>query len=127
MNNNDKFMNDLFDTIFPNGFKQEYTKTKEFVNNHRYFHKVYEESPVRIEIALPGFSKEDIEIEIIDNSFVISYKGEESVWKKNFSKKFKIGFKIDEQNIEAKMENGILAITVPEKEDDRKIRNIIIQ
>lgn len=83
----------------------------------------------QVELAIPGFSKEDFNIQVDKNILTISSEkktdmSEESnkVVRKEFSyKAFKRSFtldeKIDVEKIEAKYENGILDITLPKKEE----------
>ncbi len=80
-----------------------------------------------IEMALAGFSKEDLVVEIKENTITISFQGkpwtgedrpQRRIAKRSFSKKF-----IDYDNqlnlldAAAKFENGLLKITIPPQEE----------
>ncbi len=85
-----------------------------------------------IELALAGFSKDDIEIEVKDN--IMNIRGElkeennEFVYKGISSKKFSKSFTLAEftECESAKMENGILSITleknIPEDKKPQKVK-----
>lgn len=80
-----------------------------------------------LELAVPGRKKEDFQIEIDDNVLTISSesKTEESVEKDNYTRRefaytsFKRAFTlpetINENNIKANYENGILKFKMPKK------------
>lgn len=80
-----------------------------------------------IEAELPGFNKDDIEIELYDNQLVISAKQNEIIEeeKENYicrerrSGSFKRSFFVDnikQDQVDAKYENGILKIILPKKD-----------
>lgn len=85
-----------------------------------------------IELALAGFSKDDIEIEVKDN--IMNINGElksednEYVYKGISSRKFSKSFTLAEftECESAKMENGILSITleknIPEDKKPQKVK-----
>ena len=70
-----------------------------------------------IEVEVPGFTEQDISINV-DNNF-LTVKGErkrgESVIKLN--KTFNIDTRYRTDNIDAKLENGLLTLTLSKKED----------
>ncbi|MGK9476016.1 Hsp20/alpha crystallin family protein [Melioribacter sp. OK-6-Me] len=76
---------------------------------------------------LPGVSKENLKIKLEDEQLIIMGRinFDEAVNRKyvlketetgNFYRSFKIGDSIDESNIEARLENGILEIKLPKHE-----------
>ncbi len=85
------------------------------------------EKDFELELAVPGRKKEDFKIEINDNVLTISSesKTEENVEKDNYTRRefaytsFKRAFTlpetIDEDNIKANYDNGILKFTMPKK------------
>ncbi len=94
-----------------------------------------------IEIDLPGYKKEDIELEI-DNGYlsITANRNEEKEEKKGkyihqerfsgqCSRKFYIGENIKEDDIKAKFENGTLKLTLPKEKEIKKEnkRNISIE
>ena len=87
-----------------------------------------------IELALAGFSKNDIDIEVKDNVMTIhgELKSEDSdyVYKGISSKKFSKSFTLAEftECESAKMENGILSITLEKNiPEDKKPKQIKIK
>lgn len=87
-----------------------------------------------IELALPGFKKEDINIELNDSVISISSEVEKSddnsTFKSSFEKSYFLPDDVDIDNIEASMENGVLSITInkiKEVETTTKIKKIDIK
>jgi molecular chaperone IbpA len=94
--------------------------------------KKLDDNKWNIELALAGFSKDDIEIEVKDN--IMNINGElksednEYVYKGISSRKFSKSFTLAEftECESAKMENGILSITleknIPEDKKPQKVK-----
>ncbi len=92
-----------------------------------------------VKAELPGIKKEDLDIDLDKNHITINAKKEEKQEEENKSYKkseFKYGEfsrtvyfqeEVDTENTEAKMENGILEITIPKliKEKDSKKKLIV--
>ena len=89
------------------------------------------EKGYEVAVDLPGFKKDEIQIELKDGYLTVSAaKGldEEEDDKKtgryirreryagSMSRTFYVGDQLTEQDIQAKFENGILQLTVPKKE-----------
>ncbi len=87
------------------------------------------EKDFELELAVPGRKKEDFQIEINENVLTISTESkiEDNVEKENYTRRefayssFKRAFTlpetIDEDNIKANYENGILKFTLPKNEE----------
>lgn len=87
------------------------------------------EAAFEIELALPGFNKQDLKIELDKNRLTLSAepKKEEKENTKNyafrefnsssFSRQFVLPRSIDTDHIEAKYDNGILFVTLPKKKE----------
>lgn len=87
------------------------------------------ERDFELELAIPGFKKDDVNIEVDENVLTISseIKSENESKEENFTRKefsfssFKRAFSlpetIDEDRINAKHEDGILKLTLPKKEE----------
>ncbi|MEO9891198.1 Hsp20/alpha crystallin family protein [Aurantibacter sp.] len=98
------------------------------------------EKNFELELAVPGRKKEDFKIEIDSNILTVSSEVETSTEKvdENYSRKefsftsFKRAFtlpdSIDEENIKADYENGILMFSLPKKEEalPKPKRNILL-
>ena len=85
-------------------------------------------------MAIPGFTKDQIDIKVKDGFLTIENKEtttENTKYKfkefdyKSFKRSFKLGDTIDLRNIKAQMEQGILSITLNKKEE-QKARTINI-
>ena len=83
-----------------------------------------------IEMDLPGYEKENINLELKDGYLTVSAKVEKDnssdeneryVHKERFygecSRSFYVGDNIEEEDIDAEFKNGILKIDIPKKED----------
>ena len=84
----------------------------------------------RLQLAVPGLSKDDVKLSINDGIITISY--EESKSDKNYSftrsfkKEFTLPENIDENNINGKIENGVLEVIIPKTEKKVLERHIPI-
>ena len=84
------------------------------------------DSEFTIEILLPGFKKEDVSIKTIDDFLEIH--GSSSRWEKvDYNKRYTLPDEIDATKIEAKMEDGILVITLPKKVEKPEEKESLIQ
>lgn len=94
------------------------------------------EKEYKLELVVPGFTKEDIKIEVEDNLLVISAKVEDSTteekwFRKEFAKKsFVRSFNVPEdaliEGITAKVENGVLFMNIPKTIPEKKTKKIVI-
>ena len=85
-----------------------------------------------VEVDLPGFEKENINIELKDGYLVISAHSESEqednetkyIHKEKFygecSRSFYIGDDINKEDITAEFKNGILIVTVPKKDEKQE-------
>ena len=100
----------LFTTIFEDLYNEVYGTFSATSIPHKTFE---DETGYQLQLAVPGYSKKDIEVKLIDNVLYLKYdkpEKEESPWKFSFYKKFNIKNGLDIKNIEATMDNGILTI-----------------
>lgn len=96
-----------------------------------------EEKSYGIEMALPGVEKSDVTIEIEKDTLVISSeqvneKSEENdgysrreFGKYSFCRSFRIPENVNPDKISANFKNGILEVTLPKSEDEKKINKVI--
>ena len=75
----------------------------------------------KILLALPGFTKKDIDIQIEDRILTVSSEVEEDGFKSPFSKRFKLANTLDVDTASASMKDGVLTITFDKNEKSRKI------
>lgn len=98
---------------------------------------IEKENGYELQIDLPGVKKEDIKIEmnknLINISVSISKSSDEEnkkyIRKERFTgeikRSFNIGEDIDENNINASFENGILYLNLPKKEENDSNKKFI--
>jgi len=87
-----------------------------------------------MEAEFPGMRKEDVEIEILDNDIRISAKNEETTEEKgegfirrergslSFRRRFTLPADSDVDGIKARLENGVLQVEIPKKEESKDKR-----
>lgn len=75
-----------------------------------------------IHFAVPGYEKEDLKISLEKRDLIVSARFEkEESWKKNFAKKIQIPEDADFSKLEAKLDKGILSISIPFKEKQKPV------
>jgi HSP20 family protein len=90
-----------------------------------------------LKIDLPGIRKESIRLSVEPNRLTVAAETAPNesgapqflfseVGGKNFLRDFNLGFGIDRDNITARLQDGVLTVTLP-KTDDVKAREIHIQ
>lgn len=87
-----------------------------------------EENNFRFELEIPGFSKDDVIVNIEDELLNIKCKKENS--EKSFS--YDLGYIVENNNIElskttATVENGILSLEIPIIQDKKKPKQIEVK
>ena len=120
---NEIFRDDFFNVDFPKHESVPAVNVKENDANYE------------LEVAIPGYNKEDINIEVKDNTLTISSTHKETTedsekgkyTRKEFSfrsffRKFHLPKTVDKDAIKADYKNGILEVNIPkaEKVDDTK-------
>lgn len=126
------FFDDWFDDFMPMFSRKE---MKQFNSIMKTDIKETENNYV-LEVDLPGFDKKDIALELDNGYLSISAKREHKVEENNekkgnfirrersfgqFSRSFYVG-DIKEEDIDAKLENGILTIKLP-KEEKKEVKS----
>ena len=90
-----------------------------------------------LDIDMPGFDKKDIKAELKDGYMTISATTDKNTDEKDkdgkyirreryygsCSRSFYVGENVEESNIKARFENGILKLSVPKSEDMKAIEN----
>jgi len=123
----DDFMSDPFDSFFSNLPQPQATPTLMRTDIKE------DEAGYEIVIDLPGFQKENVTAELKDGILKINAKtsaeNEEKTGtflrRERFtgqcSRQFYVGEDVEEADIKAKFENGLLQITVPKKVEQPKL------
>ena len=121
---------DLFDNFFDDGFfppkEKNLMKTDIKELKDKYL----------VDVDLPGFEKENINLSLKNGYLDITAKSEQSknedeenyIRRERFfgecSRSFYVGDDITEEDIDAEFKNGILKITIPKKEETNKTNEI---
>jgi HSP20 family protein len=117
----DPFFSDMLDLFYetPSFIERSFKRTNIVTN----------EADYRVQIAVPGISKEDIKISINDSILNITYENEKEDANSYFTTSFKKSYTLpddsDDENINCKVENGILEIIIPRTK--KKINERIIE
>ena len=70
-------------------------------------------------IPFAGLSKDDVKINVADNRVKVEAKGKAADQEVDYNRNFAVPDKADITTLEAKMENGLLSITINKKEKDK--------
>lgn len=92
-----------------------------------------------VQMALPGFSKEDIQIRVDNGLLIVSHEAESEasddsrfirreIRSGRFSRQFRLSKWVNAEKIEARMSNGILELEIAKKEEavTKPVREISI-
>ena len=107
-----KFFN-AFDDVFDVFHKADF-----YGSNFR------EEEITNLELALPGFSKKDLNIEVEGRTLIISAdvsEENETRYYRTFKKSYLLPTNADTDNISAKMVNGLLTVDFGNKAESKSI------
>ena len=116
----DDFFNDRFYKHFNTSSSQTHSPAVNVIEDEKGY---------RIEVALPGVSRKDFKLEVEDDVLTISTEKKES--KKDqqsnflrrefnyqsFTRSFQLPETIDQENIQASHESGILTVNLPKREE----------
>ena len=70
-----------------------------------------------LQIAVPGLTKEDLKVKMIKGELSIASTNEDNIWLGSFDKRFTLPEEINTKKIKAKVENGVLTLNLPVKEE----------
>lgn len=111
-----KSMNDVFDSFCPQNtnLTDSVSKMFESFSGRNYIKRVNEDGAL-FYVAVPGYSKEDISVEIKEGSYLsIQFKEKENIPFPQSDFFFNIPTKnTDVEKTKVKVENGMMTITVP--------------
>jgi HSP20 family protein len=93
---------------------------------------VTNEENYRIQIAVPGLTKDDVKIRVDNSVIKISHEKQETddktfFFTSSFEKQYQLPDDIDDKKIEGKIENGVLEIIIPRSKEKINQRFIEIQ
>jgi len=119
----------LLDEIVKDDFFSVLNSGKDFSSHVPAVNISEDKDHYRIELSVPGFSKENFKVEAEDGKLVVSAetKSENKVETRKYSRKefhygafrksFQLSDDVQQEKIVANYENGILNITIPKKEE----------
>ena len=111
----DKFLNNVFDIYATPGFASDFTYIKDeyYVNT--------DDKQWNIEMPLPGISKDNLKVDVENNMLTIQATSTiKSKAVRNVKKSWYLDENIDISNITAKLDNGLLIITLPKNKPTKK-------
>jgi HSP20 family protein len=115
------YSNSLFNDLFSDSFFTQTTKSKtaNIEKNEKEF---------LLTTALPGFSKEEVQVSVENDTLkIIAKSNKKQYWnKQEYNQSYILENNIDTNNIVAKLENGLLTILLPIKEQ-AKLKTISIE
>ena len=82
------------------------------------------EDRIEVEMILPGYDRDELTISSDEENLLIetNQNFKESKWKSTFKRAFKISENLDSRKIKAKLENGIMTISIPKKEKPKRFK-----
>ena len=123
---NKVLVDELFNNLFKNDYHEDYVKNCESSPAANIFET---DKEFRIELLLPGFKKEDVQMIHKENLLTVKvdnvkednneeYKyAHREFGAYNFEKQYRLPKSVDAEKISAKFENGILNVVLPKKEE----------
>ncbi len=131
----------LFDHLLDGFFRDEpmhWMNREQKVSSNQSVNILEDDNGFTIELMAPGFRKEDLHIEVVENLLKLSAKRElekESEDRNYLRREFRLNSierefrlpenRIDEENISARFEDGILLVNLPKKEEVKKASRLI--
>jgi HSP20 family protein len=122
------FKDPFFNTI-DKVFDEVYYNTDKRLNSQRHSNLTENGSEYKIQLAVPGLSKDDIKISLKESTLTISYDKVESddktfTFTSSFRKTYNVPDDVDEKNINGSVENGVVEIVLP-KSKKKSIERLI--
>jgi len=129
-------MNDFFDDLDRDFFDEPMPVRR--VNGHSSLMRTditKKNGNYELAVELPGYKKDDVSLELENGYLNISAKHNESKEEKNdkgevirseryagnMARSFYVGDDVKEEDVKAKFEDGILKVTIPDKENAKEI------
>jgi len=111
----DKFLNNVFDIYAMPGMSSDFVYTKD-----EYYVSV-DEKQWTIEMPLPGISKDNLKIDVEDNMLTVqATPSVKSKATKSVKKSWYVDENVDVTSIVAKLDNGLLTVTLPKIKPTKK-------
>lgn len=106
----DPFFSDMIDV---------FNETPNFVDKSlKRSNVITNEDDYRVQISVPGLTKDDIKISVDNSVIKISHEKEETddnsfFFTHSFEKSYRLPDDVDDKKIEGKIENGVLEVIIP--------------
>jgi len=118
-------ISDIFDYVSDSlnpGYNDWVDAWRDFGSNKYGNSSLFKESDdgYTLYIPLSGLSKEDVTITTLDNVVKVEAKGDSAGQEVEVNKSFSLPEKADPETLEAKMEKGMLSITVQKRLKDKQ-------
>ena len=111
----DQFLNNVFDIYAMPSFSGDFKYSKDE------YYVTSDDKQYTLEMPMPGISKEDLKVDIEEGMLVVQAAAKiKSKAVKNVKKSWYIDDSIDTGNISAKLENGLLFVTLPKAKPNKK-------
>ena len=111
----DQFLNNVFDIYAMPSFSGDFKYSKDE------YYVTSDDKQYTLEMPMPGISKEDLKVDIEEGMLVVQATAKiKSKAVKNVKKSWYIDENIDTVNISAKLENGLLTVTLPRAKPNKK-------
>jgi HSP20 family protein len=122
----------LVDQLFNNFLRNDYHENHSGNCNFKPATNIFETGQdFKLEMLLPGFKKEDVQLNFHENVLTVKVELQEKEENQNqeykyehrefnvysFERKFKVPETVNPDNIAARFENGILELVLPKKEE----------
>ena len=115
-------MNENIDSLLKDPFWDDFENF--FTKPSKGWHCIKNEKDWTLEVAVPGMTKEDLKIKMAKGELLISSTAEDNKWLGSFDKSFTLPKDIDTKKIKARVENGVLSLVIPIKEDKENFIDI---
>ena len=115
-------LNDNIDNLLKDPFWDDFDNF--FTKSSKGWDCIKNEKDWVLAMAVPGLTKEDLKIKMIKGELSIASTNEDNKWLGSFNKLFTLPTDVDAKNIKAKVENGVLTLTLPIKEDTENFIDI---
>lgn len=105
----------LFKDPFFNTFDKVFDEAYLRANNKLNSNITTTEDGYRVQLSVPGLSKDDVKISLKESKLTISYEkvGDEFTFIDSFKKSYSVPEDVDEKNITGSVENGVIEIVLP--------------
>ena len=119
-----------FGNLFNRFFEGEFNPSNQYpATNIKETEEAFE-----LSLLIPGYSKEQVNIELEEQVLTVSAeieeKDESPEWRKeyrlgSFSRSFRLPKSIDIDGIKAEQKDGILRLEIPKKKEEQKLKKLI--